>query len=293
MPDRLRLALGAAGWAIDFVDCPDIAHQTARVLAGWHATLSQTDKLASVSSRAVITQRRNNFWTWRSIGAPRPRYWQERPPLTPMHVVCEVHDVCIDWFLAKHANYLCLHGAAADIGDGLVCFPSIGKAGKSTLVAHLAALGQRIFCDDVLGIERGRNNGVSLGLPPRLRSPLPRRTTKPIRSFIRNQRGYADRDWIYLALKSNLLAQLGETAPIKAFVFLDRQNKGPPQLKPAAKSYVLKELISQNIAQKIPPRDIFDRLHILATTRPGYYLTYSDPLDASHFLIEAFKGITS
>jgi hypothetical protein len=277
---------------MDFIDCPEIAKQTARVLAGWQATLAGPDEFPSVAPRAVIKQR-DYRWTWRRIGAPRPRYWLTAPPLTPMHVVCEVHDVCIDWYLAKHADYLCLHGAATKIGDGLVCFPSQGRAGKSTLVAHLAALGQRVFCDDVLGIEPGENRGISLGLPPRLRAPLPRIIGKPIRSFIRNQHGYADKDWIYLALAADRLAQLGESAPIKALVFLDRQAKGSPRLKPAVRSYVLRELIAQNIARKIPPRQIFDRLHALATTRPGYVLTYSDPLDATRFLIEAFKEAMS
>lgn len=292
MPDRLRLVLGATGWAIDFVDCPDIARHSAGVLAGWRATLDSPERLARFAPRAVITQK-GNRWTWRAIGAPRPRYWRETPPLTPMHVVCEVHDVCIDWYLAKYARHLCLHGAAAKIGGGLVCFPSVGKAGKSTLIAHLAAHGQRIFCDDVLGIEPVRNAGTALGLPPRLRVPLPRRTSEPIRSFVWNLGGYADKDWIYLALQPSLLAQLDETAPIKAFVFLERKNKEPSQLRPAAKSHVLRELIAQNIARKMPPLEIFDRLHALATTRPGYYLSYSDPLDATYRLIEAFKGARS
>lgn len=206
-----------------------------------------------------------------------------------MHVVCEVHDVCIDWYLAKNSDYLCLHGAAVRVGNGLVCFPSQGKAGKSTLIAHLAALGQRIFCDDVLGIEPSRNKGTSLGLPPRLRAPLPRRTSKLIRNFIACQRGYADKQWIYLAFNPSLLARFGESAPIKAFVFLNRQSIKSPSLEPVLASQILKELIAQNIARKIPPRDIFDRLYALATTRPGYQLTYSDPLDAASFLIEKFR----
>jgi hypothetical protein len=286
------LVLGATGWAIDFVGCREIAKETARILSGWQASLAQADWLPSVSPRAIITQR-GARWTWRPIGASRPRFWLETPPLTPMHVVCEVHDVCIDWFLAKHADYLCLHGAAAKIGDGLVCFPSQGRAGKSTLIAHLAALDQRIFCDDVLGIEPSENEGVSLGLPPRLRAPLPRRVTTTVRSFIESQSGYAGKDWIYLTLEPRLLARLGETAPIKAFVFLERKNKGTPKLRPASPSYVLRELIAQNIARKIPPYEVFERLHSLATARPGYYLTYSDPLEAACFLIETFKGARS
>jgi acetylornithine deacetylase/succinyl-diaminopimelate desuccinylase-like protein len=62
------------------------------------------------------------------------------------------------------------------------------------------------------------------------------------------------------------------------------------RLEPAPASHTLKELIAQNIARKILPHDIFNRLHGLATTRPGYAFTYSDPLDAASFLIEKFKG---
>jgi hypothetical protein len=283
MSERARLALPAMDWAIDFVDCPAIASNCARVLSRWNAAID-----ASAGPPRAVVRREAGDWTWRTRGAPPPRYWHELPPLTPMHVVCEVHDVCIDWYLAHHRDHLCLHGAAAKIGRGLVCFPSRGKAGKSTLIAHLMAHGVRVFCDDVLAIDPSSGHGKSLGLLPRLRAPLPRRIRPAIRDYIARHTVYADRQWIYLDPGRRGLARLNEAAPFSAFVFLDRRSRGRPRLDPVPAAEMLSELIAQNIARKIPPSRIFETLNGLVTTRPRYRLTYADPLEAARFLIAEF-----
>jgi hypothetical protein len=274
-------------WAIEFEDCEEIAAHAASVLSRWDATVSDAARKHEPKGRAIV-KRVGRKWEWQANGATPPRYWHKLPPKTPMHVVCEVHDVMIDWYLALHRDHLCLHGAAAKIGSGLVCFPARGQAGKSTLIAHLLYRGQKVFCDDVLAIEPQTLRGKSLGLFPRLRVPLPRRIAPEVRRYLKNHALYADDEWIYVDPGNDGLAKLNQTAPFKALVFLERQTKGAARFETVNASEMLKELISQNISRKIRPGTIFDTLHCLAMKTPRYRLIYSDPLEAAELIVTKF-----
>jgi hypothetical protein len=276
-------------WAIEFEGCEEIATNAARVLSRWDAAVSDAARAPGPKARAII-RRAGQKWEWHANGAPPPRCWHKLPPKAPMHVVCEVHDVVIDWYLALHRDLLCLHGAAAMIGGGLVCFPARGHAGKSTLIAHLLHLGQRVFCDDVLAIEPDTLRGKSLGLLPRLRAPLPRRTAPEVRKFLRDHTLFADGEWIYVDPGPSRLAKLDESAPFRALVFLERQNRSNARFETVKASEMLKELILQNIARKIKAAAIFETLHTLVRKTPRYRLIYSDPLEAAGMIATMFDG---
>jgi hypothetical protein len=286
-PPTQRLVFGSTGWTVDFTGCEDVVAGIPHVFRGWNLKSGRPSDFPKAKPRAVIS-RRGAGWHWRELGAPKARQWDPIPPKTPMRVLTDVHDAAIYWYLADNPELLCLHGAAVKIGGGLVCFPARGRTGKSTLIANLAALGHKVFCDDVLGLAPPRERGVSLGLMPRLRVPLAPNLAAEVRNFIATHQGPVDRQWLYLKLGAGQIAKLGESAPIQAFVILERRDAGQPELIEVRTSEVLKELIAENIIRKLPMPVIFDRLHRLAATRRKFRLRYSDPGEAARFLAETF-----
>lgn len=290
MPPRAakqRLVFGATGWALDFADCEAIVAELPNVFRGWKIAAGHPTDFPGTRPRGTIS-RRGEGWHWQEQGAPRARSWDRVPPKTPMRVITDVHEAAIAWFLADHPDYLCLHGAAVKIGGGLVCFPAKGRAGKSTLIATLAAHGHKVFCDDVLGLSPPSQRGVALGLEPRLRVPLAPNLAPEMRQFIAAHSGPTDASWNYLHLGSGQLAPLGESAAIKAFVLLERTEGGNAELTAATAAEVLKNVIAENIIRKLPMDVIFERLHKLARGKPRYRLRYSDPEEAARLLAKVF-----
>ncbi len=286
-PAKQRIVFGATGWTVDFADCEDVVAGLPHVFRGWNLKIGHPSDFPRFKPRAAIS-RRGAGWHWHELGAPKARQWDPIPPKTPMRVITDVHDAAIYWYLDDKRELLCLHGGAVKIGNGLVCFPARGRTGKSTLIVNLAANGHKVFCDDVLGLAPPNERGVSLGLMLRLRVPLAPILSPDVRNFIAAHRGPADRQWIYLKLGAGQMAKLGETAPIQAFVILERRDTGKPELVEAGTAEVLKELIAENIIRKLPMPMIFDRLHRLAVTRRKFRLRYSDPGEAARFLGETF-----
>jgi hypothetical protein len=162
----------------------------------------------------------------------------------------------------------------------LIVFPNTEQAGKSTLAARLAVAGFRIYADDVLPILRPGNEGMSLGLAPRLRRPLPAKAQSELRSFVEAHRGPADDEFLYLSLPPTLLAAYGETAPIGAVVLLDRQASGPARLAPIERGTALLHLVVQNFAPRGTTLPCLDQLLTLIGSIPCFTLRYSD-LDAA------------
>lgn len=284
---KQRIVFEATGWALDFVGCEAIVSELPRVFRGWRIATGTPQDFPKTRPRGTIS-RRGDGWHWQEQGAPKARSWDRVPPRTPMRVITDVHEAAIAWFLADHADSLCLHGAAVKIGGGLVCFPAKGRAGKSTLIATLAAHGHKVFCDDVLGLPPATGRGMSLGLQPRLRVPLAPNLAKPVRDFIVTHSGPTDASWNYLHLGRGQLARLGESATIKAFVLLERADGGKAELTEAATAEVLKNVIAENIIRKLPMDVIFERLHKLVRGKPRYRLRYSDPDEAARLLARVF-----
>ena len=286
-PPVQRLVFGSTGWTVDFTGCEDVVAGIPHVFRGWDLKIGRPSDFPKAKPRAVIS-RRGAGWHWRELGAPKAREWDPIPPKTPMRVLTDVHDAAIYWYLADNPELLCLHGAAVKIGGGLVCFPARGRTGKSTLIANLAALGHKVFCDDVLGLAPPRERGVSLGLMPRLRVPLAPNLAVEVRDFIVAHQGPVDHQWLYMKLKPGQIAGLGDSAPIQAFVILERRDAGQPEMSEAGTAEILKELIAENIIRELPMPQIFERLHRLARTRRKFRLRYSDPGAAARFLGETF-----
>jgi hypothetical protein len=283
MSQRTRLTFRKSGWIIDFIACADVIDSVTEIFQGWGLERKQATAPAPKTRIATVTFR-NNAWNWRVHDKSKPRYWDVMPPKEALRVANDVLDAAIFWHLQDHPQDLCLHAAAVEMGGGLVCFPALHQAGKSTLMAALSAQGMKVFGDDVIALRRGR--GVSFGFLTRLRVPLPTTLGKSLRHYIETHRGPSNHKWIYL--HPNNPAQFGEARPIKAFVLLQRQHGEHARLEPARDVDVLKRLLADNIIRVIPLIKIFERMLRLTKSKPKYRLIYSDPEEASRLLIERF-----
>ncbi len=288
MVERTRLHFKRTGWHIDLNDCAYIAKFMPLISLGWDIveTKYTTSKL---NLRTSVSRRRKNTWTWASLGKPkyfRPRDWDKIPPKTEMRVLTDVHEAAIHWYLDDNPNLISLHCASAKIGKGVIVFPARGRAGKSTLMAALAARGMRLFGDDVMLINRGR--AMAYGFAPRLRVPLPKSMSRNVKNYIAENTIVADQSWLYLSPGARGLAPLGEISAIAAFILLERVETGPIQLTPIREVDVLKSLVLENISRTLPLHLIFDRLQRLAKNKPRFKMTYSDTEEAAAFLCKHF-----
>lgn len=283
----LRLLFGKTGWALDFTNCTEEVRGLKQVLRGWGLKSGPPSRLGQHRPRGHI-KRTSRGWHWHELGAPKAREWDAKPPQSVMRVITDVHDAALYWYLAEHPELLCMHGAAVKIGRGLVCFPAKFRAGKSTLMACLAARGHKIYADDVLGLKG--STGVALGFLPRLRTPFAPTLTKTTRQFIEVHGGPSSHGWHYLDPGSRQMAKLEESCPVKAFVLLDRHDSGRAICTPARTADVLKLLIAENIIRQQPMTTIFESLHRLTLDCRRQTLNYSDPQDAARLLERKFGG---
>jgi hypothetical protein len=286
---RQVLLLGSCGWRIAFTNCPEVVEGIEAILTGWNIRrISASSKL---QVHAEIERKPSGF-RWRSEAMPHPHLWYTEPPATSFDVVCDLHDVFFDWFLKQHPQFLCLHAAAVRVGDALVGFPSAHRAGKTTLCMALAALGQLVYGDDALLIEPNENLGVALGIAPRLRRPLAANLGDSVLKFAAARKGPADRRWQYARLAKNEMAPHGERAPIKALLVLERKRGYRAEIQTVTRSDMLRGLILQNFADRVPPVRVVDRLLSIARRAGCYRLLFEDVCTAARLVISTF-GATS
>lgn len=186
-------------------------------------------------------------------------------------------------------NLLCLHGAAVEIGGMLVIFPNKYRAGKSVLAACLAAAGYRIYCDDVLPISLDTGRGVAPGLAPRLRFPYPDNLEEGTRQFIESRVVLKGKRYHYLDLRNDELASRGSSAPIGAFVFLDRTEGAKTDLTTISEAEVLKRVVWQNFAREVDAPRILSRLGQIVSHAQSFVLRFDRADDAVELLRKRFQ----
>jgi len=251
------------------------------VLHGWRFT--PLDEAGSLDPLIRLTGDKGRY----RLESP----WQEGPPRNrnAVDAVCAFIVDLVHAYVADTPSLLCLHCAAAEFGGRLVIFPGTYRAGKSTLMASLAAAGTRIHADDVIPINAHGDLAVAPGIAPRLRLPLGAEASPALRRFVAAHRGPASSRYQYLALDASRLARHGDEAPIGAFVALDRQPGARTVLVPLSESEMLGKVILRNFARDVPASDILERLHALVANAPCFRLVYSDVDRAANLLRDVFS----
>lgn len=197
---------------------------------------------------------------------------------------CSVIVDAVKGYIAAHPSRLCLHCGSAMLNGRLVVFPGQFRAGKSTLVARLAAGGHTIFGDDVLPLDDMDECGVAMGIAPRLRVPLPASVPESFRAFAERHATLRDHRYHYLN-PPDRIARRGTAAPLGAIVLLDRRAEGPAALFHSSRAAALHSLIVQNFSRGATADDLLNRMHALVERLPAFVLRYSE-LDAAAALLE-------
>ena len=272
----MRIAFEGISRPIELVGCAHLQAYLADVLPGWPFT-----EVAATKAEPIIRIVRQD-----DRGCRLESPWLAEPfrDDTDVGIVCAFVLDLIAAYVAERPSLFCLHAAAAELGGRLVVFPSSYHAGKSTLVARLAAAGVPVHTDDVLAVTNAAERGVALGVAPRLRLPLPGGADRTFRAFVASHRGRSNQRYLYLNLPPGTLAPHGRQTPIGGFVLLDRQPNGPAELVPASKGQVLQRVIVQHFARSMAATEIVDRLRGLVERVPCFTLRYARLDDAAGLL---------
>ncbi len=222
-------------------------------------------------------------------GYSRESNWLDGPVVhsNTVNAACDFLVDAFKCYVADNPSLLCLHAAAVDFGDGLYLFPSTYNAGKSTLTAHLASLGVKIFSDDVLYVTEN-NLGLAPGILPRLRLPLPNDVPETFMDFVNHRIGPQSDRFMYLNLKEEELAAYGEKKTLKGIIELLRESRSELEMRPAGTGDILKRTILQNFSQNVSAQDTLDRLQGLCEKADCYTLRYPNSATAARLLVEKF-----
>jgi hypothetical protein len=265
--------------------CDALLPALTAILGSWRFRI--VDASGEMDERAAAILVRRVAGSYR-ISSP----WLDQPVVegTEVGAVFSLAAELACAFAEARPDHLCFHCAAVEIDGHLIVFPNSESAGKSTLATRLSAHGFRLFADDVLPISESGREGISLGIAPRLRRPLPSRAGSALRTFVAQHRGPGDNEYLYLALPAPCLAPHGETAPLGATIFLDRRQAAAAKLTPLARGHALHQLIIQNFAPGGTSFPTVERLSALSKRTACFTLTYSDLDEAAELLSDRFSA---
>ena len=279
------IQFGALPQPVRFRGCRELIDAIRTILRGWRVRDVDPASYPAPVIRERETRRGYRIFSCR---LNRPSLIRPETCQSLVDALCTFHFEFLDWYLEEHPKTLFVHGAAVMFGRGLVVFPALAKAGKSTLTVRLAMAGRRVFCDDVLPIDTKTSRGLALGIVPRLRPPLPRGAGAEFRRFVRERKGHGHHNRLYVSLKPSELAPLGETAPIGAVVLLTRQKSGVASIRPINPADAMEKIVLQNYAREVPTPLILDTLARVVEGARCYRLRYTKTDDAVALLDETF-----
>ncbi len=280
MKDILHLEIEGLSRPIALIDCRDLLDHFPIIFPGWRII-----EVPENAESPILTLRREE--TTHILEAD----WLDKPlrRKDKVDAICGLVAELIRAYVNDDVNFLCLHGAAAEFAGKLVIFPSKYRAGKSILSTCLAAAGIRLFCDDALPISLVEGHGIASGLAPRLRLPLPDNLSTESRQFIETNTALEGRQYLYLDLKDGALAARGRSAPVGAFVLLEREEGVAPVLEAITEGEVLRQVVWQNFAREAEATRILERLSQMVGNAERYRLRYDRAEDAVALLKETFE----
>lgn len=179
------------------------------------------------------------------------------------------------WLRERHAA-LWINGAAVEIASELVVLLGGRRSGKSLVAACFALGGNRLFADGLLPVLPEDKAGLSLGLAPRIRLPLPPGLSWSVRSTMEMQKVSGNSALFHLNPGKDKMARFCEKAPIRAFVLLDRVDGAAAALRAARHSTILKRLVLSSGSERLDALAVLRGLQSLVADAACYRLTYSD-----------------
>ena len=252
----------------------------AQVMRGWQITgvdpQPDTPPLISIEHGPEGFVRHSNWLTGKKVFKH------------PVTAVCDFIVDLIHAYLSDKPDLLCLHCAGVEFEQGIVLFPNTYRAGKSLLSVKLASLGYRVFSDDVVPYSISAGRGIGLGILPRLRLPLPDVGDPAFARFVDAHAGPGSNRYLYCDLPEGNLAPLGERAPVAAIAVLERSDSAPPEIRPADRGQILRDVILRNFSRRNSALDILAALHRLVEQTPCCTLTYDTPQQAAELLAAEF-----
>jgi hypothetical protein len=191
-------------------------------------------------------------------------------------------------WIIENPGMLWLGGAAAEFGDQIVVFVGGPRAGKSLLMASLAAAGNRVFADSILPVSPEDQCGRSLGLAPRIKRPLPREFAGEFRRLAESQVECGIDEFGYLSPAAGRLANFGDRARIRAFVILDRSVSSSANLSPASTGKLVKRLLLNSFGEGMAADALLKNVENMVGDAACYRLAWSDPQEAVSLLRARF-----
>lgn len=283
-----RLDYPGLSLAVVLEDASTLEPLLDRVIRGWQP---RRRALPPREARALTRagQRRSHLRLTPEGFTARSFYME--PPVTGLggaSAVCTIlADLAQDFFESR-PGMVALHCGAVRFGEGLVALTGPKRAGKSTLITRLTAEPDlQVFCDDVLPVLPD-GQGVALGIAPRLRLPLPDRASPAFRDHVARWLGPKDERYGYVCAPT--VAAHGATAPLSAFVLLDRREEGPARLHRLAPDDAVHHLMAQNMADLGGAAGTFEMARRLAGRLTCLRLVYADLDEAVALLRRAFGG---
>ncbi len=211
----------------------------------------------------------------------------------PVNAICAIVAELAWQRLREDPSLLCLHGAAAEFAGRLVVFPATRRAGKSTLSVAMAAAGVRLFTDDFLPVSVGSDGiirGISSGVSPRLRLPVPAQIGDAANGYMTRRQRVSNGQYSYIVPLKNEGAAFGEALPLGAAVFLERTDGAEAELEEISTAEALKTLIYQNFSRAGNAGDILAMLEFVALNLPAYRLRYDHAEPAIALLQARFSA---
>lgn len=204
---------------------------------------------------------------------------------TAAAVCCTIADL-VEAYLDAHPGMRALHCGAARISGRIVLFSGIGHAGKSTLMARLGMEpGISLYCDDFLPI-RPDGTALSMGVPPRVRLPLPASAGPAFEAFVNGQGGLRDDSYAYVPGPAVL--PYGSTGQPDALLLLRRQPGAAARLHALPAQAAASAMLAQDMSLQADGMAHIDRVTDMAGRMWCATLVYDDLTEVVGLLTQTF-----
>ncbi len=285
----LEIGYGTHSWTIDITGCEDMHAGFEFLLRDWQVHICA----ATDPREADFTFRKHEEgYDWRIRGSKRRPDDLFGKPASVVKALFDFQYTFIDWVVDALPELSVIHCGSVQMGGRLVLFPGNPKAGKSLMTAALATRGHRVFSDDVLAFNIKSGEAVALGLPMRLRLPIPpQATSEALRKQILSHDNIADEDQMFIHPGDRCLARRQTTARVASIVMLKRMNgKARAQMSPSTTGKALKSLLEQNYSTSLLASQLFDGLAGICDGAQCLQLEYSSVDEAIACLETAFAN---